>query len=251
MGQTKFQTREFYQSNLPYRLLPFQFLQFDSDRKILVNEAGEHLFLRNNEFDSFVTNQLDQSSEPYLDLKGKHFLFDSDSRVPFELLVTKYRTKMAHLAGFTKLHIFVVSLRCEHSCHYCQVSRVSADRERYDMSEETARRALDLAFRSPARGLKIEIQGGEPLLHFERVRHIIAEARQRAEEQQRDVEIVVTSNLAMLDDDMLQFFRDHEVFLSTSLDGPEELHNANRPRPGNDSHAKTIDGILRARAILG
>jgi His-Xaa-Ser system radical SAM maturase HxsB len=55
----------------------------------------------------------------------------------------------------------------------------------------------------------------------------------------------------MLDDDMLLFFRDHDVFLSTSLDGPEELHNANRPRPGNDSHARTIDGISRAREALG
>jgi His-Xaa-Ser system radical SAM maturase HxsB len=41
------------------------------------------------------------------------------------------------------------------------------------------------------------------------------------------------------------------VFLSTSIDGPEELHNANRPRPGNDSHARAIDGILRAREALG
>jgi hypothetical protein len=32
------------------------------------------------------------------------------------LLATKYRTKKAFLDGFTSLHIFVVSLRCEHSC---------------------------------------------------------------------------------------------------------------------------------------
>jgi len=123
-------------------------------------------------------------------------------------------------AQFTALHLFVVSLRCDHSCAYCQVSRVSADRTRYDMSEETARRALDLTFRSPAPRLKIELQGGEPLLHFERVRQIIEDAHLRAEVEQRDVEFVVTTNLALLDDDMLAFFRAHGVFLSTSLDGP-------------------------------
>ena len=66
-----------------------------------------------------------------------------------------------------------------------------------------------------------------------------------------DVDFVVTTNLALLDDEMLAFFRDHDVFLSTSLDGPAELHNANRPRPGNDSHARMVANLHRAREVLG
>ena len=45
--------------------------------------------------------------------------------------------------GFDRLHMFVATLRCEHTCPYCQVSRQSRPRTSYDMSEETARRALD------------------------------------------------------------------------------------------------------------
>ncbi|HWW60990.1 MAG TPA: radical SAM protein, partial [Thermoanaerobaculia bacterium] len=234
-----------------YRLLPFRFLRFDDARTLVVNDAGEFHFLPNDDFARFVNHELAAESDAYLDLAAKHFLFDSDSLAPFELLVTKYRTKKAFLDGFTSLHIFVVSLRCEHSCHYCQVSRVSADRERYDMSEETARRALDLAFQSPAPNLKIELQGGEPLLHFERVRQIVLDGRRRAFAAAREVSFVVTTNLALIDDAMLAFFRDHDVFLSTSLDGPEALHNANRPRPGNDSHARVIANLHRAREVLG
>src|SRR6185436_16477034 len=234
----------------PYGLLPFRFVRFDAARTLVVNEAGEHQFLENDDFTRFVQHELPADSDSYLDLKAKHFLFDSESLAPFELLATKYRTKKAFLEGFTSLQIFVVSLRCEHSCVYCQVSRVSADRVRYDMTEETARRALDLAFRSPAPQLKIELQGGEPLLNFERVRQIVVEGRRRAAEEGRPVAFVVTTNLALLDDDMLLFFREHGVFLSTSLDGPEELHDANRPRPGNDSHARTIANIRRAREAL-
>src|SRR5438046_245179 len=158
-----------------YGLLPFRFLRFDDARALVVNEAGEHHFLRNDDLSRFVKHELSADSDSFLDLKAKHFLFDSDSIAPFELLATKIRSKKAFLDGFTSLHIFVVSLRCEHSCHYCQVSRVSADRKRYDMSEETAQRALDLAFRSPARGLKIEIQGGEQVVHFVRCRVIVEE----------------------------------------------------------------------------
>src|SRR5207253_1584339 len=106
-------------------------------------------------------------SPTYCDLKAKHFLADGDPALPIAMLALKYRTKRSFLAGFTKLHIFVVSLRCDHACKYCQVSRVSMDRSRFDMAPETALRALDVVFRSPARRLKIEFQGGEPLLNFE------------------------------------------------------------------------------------
>jgi uncharacterized protein len=231
--------------------MPFQFLQFDSARKILVNEAGEHLLLSDHDFELFVSHHLDCESEAYFDLKGKQFLFDSNSLVPFELLVAKYRTKMSHLAGFTKLHIFVTSLRCEHSCHYCQVSRVSTNKTRYDMSAETASRALDLVFRSAASEIKIEFQGGEPLLNFERIVQIVTEAEARNLAVGKSIEFVVTSNLALLTDEMLIFFRDHNVTLSTSLDGPEFIHNANRPRPEANSYQLAIVGINRAREVLG
>ena len=55
VGQTRFENREFYKTSDGYRLLPFQFLQFDSDRKFIVNEVGEHLFLGNDDFDLFVS----------------------------------------------------------------------------------------------------------------------------------------------------------------------------------------------------
>jgi His-Xaa-Ser system radical SAM maturase HxsB len=234
-----------------YRLLPFRFLRFDGARTLVVNETGEYHFLTNGDFARFTRRELPPDSEVFLDLKAKHFLFDSGSLAPFELLATKYRTRKSFLEGFTSLHLFVVSLRCEHSCHYCQVSRVSADRTRYDMTEETARRALDLAFRSPAPHLKIELQGGEPLLNFERVRQIVLEGGARAAREGRQVEFVVTTNLALLDEEMLAFFRERDVFLSTSLDGPEAVHNANRPRPGNDSYARVVANLGRAREVLG
>jgi His-Xaa-Ser system radical SAM maturase HxsB len=246
-----FKTREYYNPTQAYQLLPFQFMQFDQDRRLIVNEVGEHLILNNDIFDVFINHRLDESSEVYTDLKAKHFLFDSQSVVPFEQLAIKYRTKKAFLAGFTKLHIFVVSLRCEHSCHYCQVSRVSANKFLYDMGPETAIKALDLVFRSPAPEIKIEFQGGEPLLNFERIVQIVEEAEQRGQESEKRIEFVVTTNLALLTDQMLGYFGDHGVLLSTSLDGPEFIHNANRPRPGNNSYQLTVQNIQRVREVLG
>ncbi len=65
--------------------------------------------------------------------------------------------------------MIVPTLRCNAKCIYCQVSSKSAEALKYDMNEATAKRIVDLIFLSPSPGIKIEFQGGEPLLNFKLV----------------------------------------------------------------------------------
>lgn len=241
-----------------YRLLPFDFLALDGTqdgRHVLVNAAGEHAVVERHTLERLVAHQLTPDSDVFEDLKAKHFIADGDLDTPLRLLATKLRTKYSFLEGFTRLHIFVVTLRCDHSCHYCQVSRVSASRSRYDMSPETARLGVDLVFQSPSRDLKIEFQGGEPFLNFDIIRQVVLDVQDRNQrlpiEQRKLVSFVVTTNLAFLSDDILQFLGKHQIHVSTSLDGPAFIHNANRPRPENDAYERTVAGIARVREALG
>jgi His-Xaa-Ser system radical SAM maturase HxsB len=234
-----------------YRLLPFRFMRWSPQEVLVVNDVGEYVFLKAAEFERLVSRMLGRDEPPYLDLRSKHFICDSDSALPLQLLATKYRTKKFHLAGFTKLHMFVVTLRCDHSCKYCQVSRATSDPGRFDMTPETARMAMDLMFRSPSPNLKVEFQGGEPLLNFDLVRYIVEEVRRRNEREGRHIEFVIATNLVPITDDMLAFMREQQILLSTSLDGPEFLHNGNRPRPGRDSYARVLENIHRAREAVG
>ena len=57
--------------------------------------------------------------------------------------------------------------------------------------------------------------------------------------------------MSFLSDEVLSFCLEHDIQLSTSLDGPEHLHNTNRPRPGKNSYQLTIDGIKKAQSFLG
>jgi len=250
-GLTFYDRPHFSPAATEYRFLPFQFIDLDDTRIVLVNEVGEHYVTDRPHFDAFIRKSLDRADPIYLDLAAKHFLYNGDSTLPVRLLATKYRTKRQFLAGFTNLHIFVVSLRCEHSCQYCQVARVTSDRAKYDMSTETAERALDLVFRSPAPTLKIEFQGGEALLNFELVQQIVHSAEQRNQIAGRELEFVVATNLAVVTDDMLAFIKNHNILVSTSIDGPAALHNANRPRPGGNSYELAVAGIEKARQALG
>lgn len=241
----------FRESPAGYQLLPFRFLRWSAEEALIINDVGEFLFLPLQDLRDLVEHRLERSHPAYRRLAVGHFLRDSTSTVPLHLLATKFRTKKSFLAGFTQLHLFVVTLRCDHSCRYCQVSRVVRPNPRFDMSEATALRAVELMFQSPSRVLKVEFQGGEPLLHFERIRTIVAATLERDRDEQRDIEFVVATNLAPLTDEMLAFFAEHRFLISTSLDGPRELHDANRPRPGRGSHELTLENLSRARAALG
>lgn len=235
----------------PYKLLPFRFIELDHDRYVVSNFVGEHYVLPRSTLTQFVHHQLTSVSADYDELKSRHFLYDSDSNVALDLLAVKYRTKQELLSQFTALFMFVISLRCDHSCPYCQVSRQSTDRHAFDMSIDHADLAIDFMFRSPAPTIKVEFQGGEPLLNFSLIRHIVLKVKERNQTDLRQVEFVIATNLVFLTDEILAFCEEHEVSFSTSLDGPRELHDRNRPRPGSDSYELATTGIRRIRERLG
>lgn len=250
----QFHTLQFYRQPTTrpqnYNLLPFNFARLDQ-RYLLSNDAGEYYLLDRDTLEELVHGRLDANSDTYRDLRARHFLYDDTSDAAIDLLALKIRTRNAPVREFTGLHIFVVSLRCDYSCPYCQVSRQSADKNEYDMDQETAERGLEFVFRSPSPSLKIEFQGGEPLLNFPMIKFIVEEAERINEREGRNLQFVIATNLTFVSDEILAFCEEHEIYISTSLDGPKELHDANRPRPGKDGHKRTREGIERVRERLG
>jgi His-Xaa-Ser system radical SAM maturase HxsB len=221
------------------------------DRVLATNLVGEHVFLTASEFAQLAEGQLPPDSPLVRRLRAKHLIRLAGESLPLELLALKTRTRYECLPSFTGLHMLVVTLRCEHSCPYCQVSRRSVDSERYDMSEEVARLSVEMAFKSPSPVIKIEFQGGEPLLNFERIQQVVELAEAMNGHHQKELVFVIATNLALLDDEVIEFADDHGIYFSTSLDGPRDLHNRNRPRPSCDSWERAIAGIRRVQEELG
>ena len=248
---SKFHVIEKYQPKSKYKLLPFKFDQFNSDKYILTNVNGEYHLLPHEKLDKLINHSLDSNDSDFSDLRSKHFIHFENEKSAIELLGLKLRTKYSRLPTFTNLHIFVVSLRCDHSCPYCQVSRQSEDKAAFDMTQEMADKGLDFVFRSPSQALKIEFQGGEPLLNFEMVKYIVLEAKKRNLSLNRNLQFVIATTMSLITDEILDFCKEHKIIISSSLDGPEDLHNSNRPRPGKNSHQKFMEGLTKTREVLG
>jgi His-Xaa-Ser system radical SAM maturase HxsB len=237
----------------PYTLLPFRFarLPHTNDKVLVTSEAGEFAVLENDAFARLAIAQTlpDEIADT---LEAIQVIERGDaSQLAARLLATKLRTRKSFLRGGPSLHIFVVTLRCDHSCKYCQVSRQMEDASRFDMSAETAAGAVDRLFDAPAQDLTVEFQGGEPLLAFDRIRLIVDLIESRNLHENRRLTFSITTTLHHVSDEILDFMRTHRFQVSTSLDGPATVHDANRPVPSRNSHALTLDGIARARLVLG
>ncbi len=231
----------------PATLLPFRFVPLDELRYVAVNAGGEHIVTDRNAIESLIDGKLPVEHPQADDFEARHFL--SREKTTIAMLASQIRTRLSGLPDFTGLHMFVVTLRCDHSCQYCQVSRVSEDRAAFDMTPETADAALAHVFKSPSPHIKIEFQGGETLLNFELIKYIIEKAMILG--ANRDIQFVIATNLGFIDEEIINYCRDKQVFFSVSLDGPAFLHDANRPRPGNDSHARVKNALHRVRNSLG
>jgi His-Xaa-Ser system radical SAM maturase HxsB len=241
----------FHAPGRPIEHLPFRFERTAADEFLVSNMVGDFLRLTSDEFSRLTQLRTTPGDGLYERAYATHLISRKGQKAQHQILAMRLRSRMAFLRHVTPLHMFVVTLRCEHSCPYCQVSRQSTDRSRYDMSEQTAQRALKIALQSPSPRIKIEFQGGEPLLNFQLIEKIVRAAKAAGPTAGKQIDFVIASNLALLDEPILEFCRTNDVMLSTSLDGPADLHNKNRPRPGGNSFEMAVKGIKAAQQTLG
>lgn len=236
-----------------YRLLPFRFLRLsdtDANNVLITAETGEYLFVSEAQLNQLVHKQVVRGTPLYKDLLARHFIYQPGGHNPLPEMAAQYRSRKGFLYGGPALHLFVVTLRCNHTCQYCQVSRAPLSGTGHDMSAEHARLAVERLFESPSPVLTVEFQGGEPLLAFDRIQQIVEAIEQRNEREQRSIQFVISSTLHHLTEPMLAFAKQHRIQFSTSLDGPAFLHNANRPTPEKNAYERTLHGINWVRDYL-
>ena len=227
-----------------YLIFPLTFCRMPAQQLLLVNQAGEFIFISSEDFNSFINGSLDTESRIFLDLKSKHFITDTDKETPIDLLATKLRTRKGFLRNFTALHMVVVTTRCNFRCDYCHASSTPAEQKSGDMPLDTAKRVVNMIFRSPSPTMKIEFQGGEPILNWKIVRKIVEYAESLNRHAQKSLEFVLCTNLTLIDESILKFLKNHRVMISTSLDGSKELHDVHRVSRNGESGYDLFKGKL-------
>lgn len=122
---------------------------------------------------------------------------------------------------------------CQHCLHKCSVATTTTHGQKKLMDKETALYAFDAYAAVMARNvqdpLNVHFGSAEPLLNWPVVRSVVEYGHSIAD----DCVFALNTNLSLLTKEMAEFFRDHSVSISTSLDGPQ---------PGNDAIRTFHDG---------
>jgi uncharacterized protein len=235
-----------------YRFLPFFFERLDG-HVLLTNDSGKFYFLDQKNFQRFINKELATNTELYFDLISNHFIYENNAIEIIKFLSTTVRTKKKHLYDFTSLHMLIVTQRCNQKCLYCHAASESQDAaDIYDMDMATACKCVDIALLSPSKYIKFEFQGGEPLLNFDVIKHTVKYALSLASSYDKNLQFVICTNLTLLNQDHIDFIREYDVYLSTSLDGPKILHDQCRKfRDGSGTYDILTKKLETIQEIFG
>ncbi len=151
-------------------------------------------------------------------------------------------------AHFLALHMTsACSLRCAY-CYNASGRSDSSAPEQF-LSANLACRFIEKAcrdFNSPI--LQIGFMGGEPMLAFAQIQHIIEHSLPIARRYRKELHFSLQTNGLHFDDNKLDFLRDYRVGVGVSLDGPATWHDKyRRTSNGQPTHKQAAQSFIQAR----
>ncbi len=230
-------------------LVNFRFAKIN-DKYLLTNDLGGWILLSKNDFEKLTEDVMRKTDDLYLRLNAAGFIVQQKSAVAE--YASKYLKLNKSLISGPSLFIFVVTLQCNHRCLYCQVTPERKGAEGFDMDKATAKKSIDLIFRTPSENVAIEFQGGEPILNWDIVKYIIKYAKAVNKTERKNLTISMVTNLTLMDDEKLAFLLKEDVSISCSFDGPDYVHDKNRIYLDGKggSHKVVVEGIKKVQAAI-
>jgi len=203
----------------------FRFGKMGKDAFLVTNDVGEFCILKTAEFNKLIRGNIIEKDPCYSNLREMGIIRD---HINFPNIIAKYQKKNAFLNAGPTLHIVVMTLRCNFKCVYCHASSKGENEKGYDLSKRNAKKIVDIILSAPGKRLAIEFQGGEPMLNWNVLKFFIEYTEKRGKILKKTIEFRLVSNFSLMDDKKLVYLCKHNISLCTSLDGPENVHNANR-----------------------
>ena len=123
---------------------------------------------------------------------------------------------------------------CNLACTYCyeysedRISKPNAG-PKY-MPDETAAQSIDLLIAESGERPSVHVTffGGETLLNFPVMRSTVEYALKKASVAGKKVEFSLTTNATLLTEEIIDFFSEHRIGVTVSIDGDKELHDRMR-----------------------
>lgn len=109
---------------------------------------------------------------------------------------------------------FILTEECNFKCSYCFQSRGSEI-----LKLSTAQKALNFFLPLVEKNTVINFTGGEPLLVFDHLKHIVCDIQAMNSKYNREIGFTLTTNGSLIDESVLDFLREHKFSIILSFDG--------------------------------
>lgn len=132
---------------------------------------------------------------------------------------------------------------CVLACDYC----FRGDKNKRRLSWEVGTRAIDwlIEMSQDQNSLSVALFGGEPLMEFELIKKLVPYAERKVAYYGKKIHFSATTNSVLVNDEMIEFFRQHNMGFHTSIDGAAESHDKHRKYPNGKGSFATIEPKIR------
>lgn len=162
--------------------------------------------------------------------------------------ITSYQSQHTAFQVMVKPIGPVCNLNCTY-CYYLEKENLYSETKDFAMPENVLRTFLRQQIESQTVPvIQIVWQGGEPTLlgveYFTKATQI---AEEIAKENKKRLEHVFQTNATLIDEKWCKFFKQYDVLVGVSIDGPKELHDHYRV---NKAGAPTFDRVMKSIRLL-
>lgn len=145
---------------------------------------------------------------------------------------------------------------CNQDCTYCSYSTNFKGRRNHSdksMSWKIAKKSIDYFINHSikSRMRHLGFYGGEPLLKWNLLKKCVEYARSK--QNIDNLSISVTTNGTLINKHITSFFKNYDVKVYVSLDGPKDIHETNRVFNNNSksTYTHTINGLECLKSQFG
>ncbi|WP_138485478.1 radical SAM/SPASM domain-containing protein [Dyadobacter bucti] len=135
---------------------------------------------------------------------------------------------------------------CNLGCSYCYISTLNTSKGMSDIvKRQLLSKLVETAGKRKIRTVKFRLAGGEPLSQFKNWKRFIPEAAYALQQVGCKLDVAFITNLTILNDDILDFSKEHNITYGISMDGVEQVHDLTRKFRSGVGSFHVVDANLR------
>lgn len=198
----------------------------------------EPLFVNTEEMKKIFSNNIDSFSETEKKQLYDKCIYIHNKEQDKVALKTIRNMIESHTRNKITMMYIIPNNNCNLKCKYCFLGQLN-EQPKY-MSEETAYNAI-IKFVEHLKKInadkgQIIFYGAEPLINFDIIKYITL----LVEKLKFPIDVIMVSNATLLDEEKMNFIKEHNVSLGISIDGTKEINDENRIFKGDNSSVYDI-----------